>query len=133
MTRTDVSEHQAADRREYVLQPGCGRSSSRDRAILELMDSHAVGYGAQLPSKLDYTYEWLALRYFDGNELTCARMRDSVPSDLSLLLLGFSDRWATVAARTGAAGALETYDSGRAIPTWRAIRPPPRNTSTRSS
>jgi len=86
-----------------------------DRAILELMDSHAVGYGAQLPSKLDYTFEWLALRYFDGNELTRARIRDSVPSDLSLLLLGFSDRWATVAARTGAAGALETAGAAHLI------------------
>jgi hypothetical protein len=74
--------------------------------VKTLADARLVGYGATLPGPLDAAFRALAALYAGSDASGRAAIRALVPADLSLLLLGFSDRMAIIAARTKDEGAL---------------------------
>lgn len=68
--------------------------------IVELDEARLIGYGDVLPGPLDACFSELARLYAAGDEGYREEVRELVPEQLALLLLGFSTRLATVAART---------------------------------
>jgi hypothetical protein len=77
------------------------------QAILDrLHAARLTGYGAVLPGPLDRDFSELARAYLASSPPERAALRAAVPPDLSLLLIGFSDRLATLAARTGSEESL---------------------------
>ncbi len=59
------------------------------------------GYGDGLPSKVDHLFSQLGGYYIKCSPEDRERLRQAVDDDTRLLLVGFSDRFATIAARTG--------------------------------
>jgi hypothetical protein len=68
--------------------------------IRALHDARLTGYGSQMPGPLDDTFRSLAHMYTGLDSSQRAAVRDLVHLDISMLLLGFGDRLAILAART---------------------------------
>jgi hypothetical protein len=59
-----------------------------------------VGYGSKLPGKYDFKFIELAEYYSKSNKVERERIRNNIDDEIRLLIIGFSDRLATVADRT---------------------------------
>lgn len=66
----------------------------------ELHSIRRRGYGYKLPGEHDAKFVELAEQYAAWDEAARVAIRESVPDDCRLLLLGFGDRLAVVADRT---------------------------------
>ncbi len=75
-------------------------SMSRVLEILATFDkAREIGYGKTIPGKLDNEFKELAEIYSSATADEAKVIRDSISKDIRLLLLGFSDRFAIIAAR----------------------------------
>jgi len=73
---------------------------SRVTEILAIFDkARGIGYGKTIPGKLDNDFKELAEIYSSATADEAKEIRDSVSKDIRLLILGFGDRFATIAAR----------------------------------
>lgn len=77
-----------------------------DELLRELYDAREVGYGKDLPGRIDETYMELARIYADSDCAGRRVIREKVSDDVRLLLLGFGDRLAIVADRRKDEGVL---------------------------
>jgi hypothetical protein len=68
--------------------------------IQKFSEARVSGYGPTLPGYLDRHFSALVRSYRDSGESTREEIRASIyDKSVSLLVLGFSDRFATIAAR----------------------------------
>ena len=73
---------------------------STTELIQKLRSICETGYGKKLPGPHDETFVELARSYDRSDSNERERIRESIPKDMRMLLLGFGDRLATVADRT---------------------------------
>lgn len=76
--------------------------------ILTTFDkARGTGYGKKIPGKLDNDFKELAEIYSSATANEAKEIRDRISKDIRLLLLGFGDRFATIAARNGDENSLK--------------------------
>lgn len=72
---------------------------SLDNCIALLRTYSQRGYGKRLPGPCDDTFSSLAVMYLGTDAVGREAIRKSIPDECRLVILGFSDRFATLAAR----------------------------------
>ena len=70
------------------------------KLIQQLNSISETGYGTKLPGPHDSTFAEFARAYSRSDTDEKQRIRESIPENMRMLLLGFGDRLATVADRT---------------------------------
>ena len=81
---------------------------SRVQEILAAFDkARGTGYGKTIPGKLDAEFKEFTEIYSSATAAEAKEIRDSISKDIRLFLLGFSSRFATIAARNSDESSLK--------------------------